>query len=208
MFDPSNNFIRMEIDDLQRRLISMIQMGKVAEVDAVQARLRVTIGNEATGNIVTTALLPWLSYRAGKDSSWWAPDVGEQVIVLSAGGELNNGVVLPAIYQDAYPAPDSNPDIHTTQYEDGTTIKYDRVNHTLNVDVQGGDITINTSANINVEAGGDAVIRASGAVNIENTNINLDSNSPVSGGVVCDTHVCSFTGSPHPQGSATVKAGG
>lgn len=199
---------RLELDEIQRRLFTMIQIGKVHSVNHAKARLRVAIGPETKDSNekgVITAELPWLTYRAGSDSNWWAPEVNEQVLVLSIAGELTNGVVLPAIYQNDYPAPETNKDVHCVKYADGTSIKYDRAAHTLTIDVNGGDVTLNTTANITASAGGDAKVSASGDVNVDGANINL--NGGASGGVVCQSHVCAFTGSPHPQGSATVKGG-
>lgn len=49
----------------------------------------------------TTDWLQWLARRAGGVRAWWAPSVGEQVMVLVLSGELNATFVLPVInYQE------------------------------------------------------------------------------------------------------------
>ncbi|UMT46983.1 hypothetical protein AOY90_15755 [Escherichia coli] len=39
--------------------------------------------------------LQWLTHRAGRSRTWWAPSVGEQVLILAVGGELDTAFVLP-----------------------------------------------------------------------------------------------------------------
>ncbi|MDH5179757.1 MAG: phage baseplate assembly protein V [Gammaproteobacteria bacterium] len=190
----------LEISELQRRLFTMIQIGVVDDVNHAEATVRVNIDG------VLTAYLPWLCHKAGSHVSWWAPEKDEQVLILSIGGELSNGVVLPAIYQAAHLTGENTAAKHHVTYSDGTSISYDSVTHELNVNVNGGNVTLNTSGNVTVNVGGDANITAGGNVNVDGSAVNF--NGGGSGGVVCQTHVCAFTGSPHPQGSTTVKGGG
>jgi len=205
----------LDIVELQRRLFSLIQVGVIQSADYPNAVVRVQVGDNLTG------WLPWLTTRAGGDRNWWAPEVGEQVVILSPSGDLAQGMVLPALYQTANPAPVNAETVHQTIYEDGTIVEYDRAAHKLTVNVQGGDVLVTTTHNINasadgnvdvaaggnanVNAGGDADVNATGNVNIDGALVKF--NGGASGGVVCQLHVCSFTGAPHPQGSGTVQGG-
>jgi len=45
--------------------------------------------------------------------------------VLSPGGKLAAGVIVPSIYSDAYPAPSDNPTLHVTHNPDGSVVQYD-----------------------------------------------------------------------------------
>ena len=73
--------------EIVRRLENVVRLGTVAEVRyETPARCRIK-----TGDLVTD-WLPWTTARAGGDRSWWAPEVGEQVIVLSPGGNTGAGV--------------------------------------------------------------------------------------------------------------------
>jgi phage baseplate assembly protein V len=199
---------QLDLIELQRRLFSLIQLGVIHSADYPNARVRVTLSG------LTSGWLPWLTSRAGGDRSWWAPEVGEQVVVLSPSGELAQAMVLPALYQDAKAAPKNTETVHHVAYADGTIIEYDRAAHKLTVNVKGGDVLVTTTGNLNASADGDASIAAGGAINItatDNTNIDgalVNLNQGTSGGVVCQAHVCAFTGTPHPQGSLTVKGGG
>jgi phage baseplate assembly protein V len=132
------NDILKALGDMQRRLNNLIRVGSICEVKGT--KLRVKLG----GN--TTAWLPWLTHRAGDCKTWWQPSVGEQVIVFSPSGELNNGVVLPAIYTQNAPAEDANK--HLTTYPDGTEIEYDynasklKINCVGTVEIKATDVKI------------------------------------------------------------------
>ncbi len=71
--------------------------------------------------------------KAGEDRSWFAPNVDEQVIVLSPFGELSLGVVLPAIYQEKYPPPENKKEINSVKFQDGTKLSYDKNKHHLEI---------------------------------------------------------------------------
>lgn len=130
-----------ETGDLDRRVGNLLRIGTVAELDEAAARVRV-----ASGGLLTD-WLPWLTHRAGEDRTWHAPEVGEQVLILAPGGELDRGVVLPAIYQDAYPPPAAVKTRHRTEYKDGGFIEYDRGAHHYRLDVPaGGNIVLHIGA--------------------------------------------------------------
>ncbi|WP_082814689.1 phage baseplate assembly protein V [Collimonas fungivorans] len=50
-----------------------------------------------------TTWLRWVTHRAGDARTWWSPSVGEQVVLLLPGGDLTAGVILQAVYSDAFP---------------------------------------------------------------------------------------------------------
>ena len=129
--------------ELDRRTANLIRLGTIEAADYAAARVRVRSGELLTG------WLPWLTTRAGPDVSWWAPEVGEQVVLLSPSGEPASGVVLGAIYQQRYPAPESRETVHTTVYQDGTTVTYDREAHHLTVACV-GDVTLIAQGDVSV----------------------------------------------------------
>ncbi|MDE5063224.1 phage baseplate assembly protein V, partial [Wolbachia endosymbiont of Drosophila chauvacae] len=95
------------ISELQRKLANIVRIGLVKEVDYEKARVKVQIGE------FLTDWLPWITSKAGKDRNWSPPDIDEQVIILSALGELSLGVVLAGIYQEKYPAPENKKEINS-----------------------------------------------------------------------------------------------
>lgn len=126
-----------ENSEADRRLANLIRVGVIADVDLVNALATVDLGE------VITDWLPWLTHRAGGDRTWWAPDAGEQVIVLSPSGELAQGVILPGIYQDDHPQNGNTANIHRTTYSDGSVVEYDRAVHRLTVTVGTGSVVVN-----------------------------------------------------------------
>ncbi|WP_065388816.1 phage baseplate assembly protein V [Photorhabdus namnaonensis] len=88
-----------QLTELLRLLRNLIRTGVVTEVDTTRGVCRI-----ATGNLETD-WRPWLTMRAGNSRTWWAPSRGEQVLLLSVGGELTTSFVLPAVYSNQFPEP-------------------------------------------------------------------------------------------------------
>lgn len=109
----------MNIIELLSKIDDLIRIGTVTEVRSGECRVK-TKGNH-------TNWRPYLVPRAGKTSRRMRPSVGEQVILLSLGGDLRNAFVLAGIYQDEHPEPladDDNDDLDGVEYPDGAVIKY------------------------------------------------------------------------------------
>ncbi|MDO8048481.1 phage baseplate assembly protein V [Janthinobacterium sp. SUN211] len=121
--------------DLLRLLQNLIRLGTIAEVKGAKAQVRL-------GPTLTTEWLNWATRRAGSTRTWSAPTVGEQVIVFSPGGELTRGIILPALYSQAFDAPETSDTIHTTHYTDGAVVQYDHAAHALTATLPGGTATI------------------------------------------------------------------
>lgn len=118
--------------DLARRLENVIRLGTIAAVDHDAARCTV-----ATGKL-TTAPLPWIAARAGDAATWWAPSVGEQVVLLCPGGDPAAGIVLLAIYSTAQPKPAGGNTAHVAVYPDGARLAYDPSTHQLDAVLPSG----------------------------------------------------------------------
>jgi phage baseplate assembly protein V len=69
----------------------------VTDVDTDEGLCRVQTGG------MQTTWLNWLTTRAGRSRVWWAPSVGEQVLLLAIGGELDTAFVLPGIFRMTIP---------------------------------------------------------------------------------------------------------
>ena len=108
-----------KLSNTLRLLRNLIRIGTVAAVNLDDGTCRVDTGNN------TTAWLQWLTARAGKTRTWNAPSVGEQVLVLCLGGELDTGFVLPGIYSDDNPAPSASADALHWSFPDGAVIEYE-----------------------------------------------------------------------------------
>ena len=115
--------------ELDRKLANLIRVGTVKEADYKKARVRIQIGK------ILTDWLPWVTSRAGQDRNWSAPSIGEQVVLLSPSGEMAQGVVIPAIYQNKHPAPSDKETDVTLVFQDGSKVLYDKEKHHLTVSV-------------------------------------------------------------------------
>ncbi len=154
--------------EFSRRLESQIRSGTVSAVDHVQARCRVRTGG------LETDWLPWLTLRAGNTRTWSPPDIGEQVVVLCPSGELAAGFVLPGLYSDAKPAPETYGNLHVVNFPDGARICYDFALGALTATgiksalIDASDsITAKAGQSLLAEAGSSAVVKAGGSITID-----------------------------------------
>lgn len=115
------------IQELARALRNMIRTGLVVETDLNAGRCRVQTGG------MCTDWLQWLTHRAGRSRTWWAPSVGEQVLILAVGGELDTAFVLPGIYSGDNPAPSVSADALHIRFPDGAVIEYEPETSALTV---------------------------------------------------------------------------
>ncbi|HEY5804864.1 MAG TPA: phage baseplate assembly protein V [Lysobacter sp.] len=120
------------IAEAQRLLSSVIRFGTVAELDLAAARCRVDTGE------IRTDFVPWFVPRAGTCIEWSAPVIGEQVMLISPGGDTHGAVALRGIYSDAFPAPDSSETRHLSRFADGAVIEYDHAAHELKAALPSG----------------------------------------------------------------------
>jgi phage baseplate assembly protein V len=133
------------IQELARALRNIIRTGIVTEVDTGRALCRVETGG------ITTDWLNWLTARAGRSRTWWAPSVDEQVLLLAVGGELDTAFVLPGIYSDDSPAPSSSADAMHVSFPDGAVIEYEPETSALKVSgVKTADVTASESVVVSV----------------------------------------------------------
>lgn len=105
--------------DLACQLRNLIRIGIVTDVDTAQALCRLETGG------ITTDLLHWLTPRAGHSRTWWVPSIGEQVLLLAIGGELDTAFVLSGIYPDDNPAPSASADVLHISFPDAAVMEYE-----------------------------------------------------------------------------------
>ncbi len=128
------------IQELARAIRNLIRSGVVTEVDTAQGLCRVQSGG------IQTTWLNWLTTRAGRSRTWWAPSVGEQVLLLAIGGELDTAFVLPGIFSDDNPAPSASADAWRVTFPDGAVIEYEPETGALMVSgIKTADVTASDS---------------------------------------------------------------
>lgn len=133
------------LPDLARRLENLLRFGEVKSVDHASATCIVVSGD------LVTRPLPWLTQRAGDARTWWAPSVGESVLVLCPGGSPERGRVLCGLYSDASARPQGADAAHVTTYPDGATVSYDPEVHQLSATLpEGGKAAIVATGGIHL----------------------------------------------------------
>jgi phage baseplate assembly protein V len=164
----TEGFEELALPDLERRQANAIRYGTVAEVDYANARVKIKSGN------ITTAWLPWAAGRAsGAKRRWDPPEVGEQVAVISPGGDLAQGLVLPGVYQSSAAAPSDSADKDSTVYSDGTVIEYDRAAHSLTADLQGTKLYADRDK-IELTIGGTVLTLTAGGTTLTTPQLTVD----------------------------------
>lgn len=132
--------MKADTNEIYRLLNNLIRTGTVLEVNYQDGLCRVQ-----TGELQTT-WLNWLTSRAGRTRSWWAPSVDEQVLLLSIGGDLTTAFVLPGIYSDANAAPSTSADALHIAFPDGAVIEYEPETSALTVSgIKTADVTASDS---------------------------------------------------------------
>lgn len=93
--------------EASRRINNVAQIGTISAVQHQNpARVRMRVGQNETD------WLPWIAGRAGTKEGgrlWWPPMVGEQCLLISPGGDLGQGIVMPGAYSDAMPQGSATP---------------------------------------------------------------------------------------------------
>lgn len=171
------------LQELARALRNMIRTGVIVETDLDAGRCRVQTGG------IQTDWLQWLTQRAGRSRTWWAPSVGEQVMILAVGGELDTAFVLPAIFSDDHPAPSASADALHIDFPDGAVIEYEPETGALTVSgIKTADVTASESITATVPV---VLVKA-------DTRITLDTPE-----VVCTNKL--ITGTLEVQKGGTMK---
>ena len=152
----------------ERVTANLIRVGVITELDAVNARVKVKVGG------LDTDWLPWTAQRAGATRSWSAPRPGEQVVVLSPYGDTAQGIVLPGLFQDDHPAPETTQDMDTVVFPDGSKVTHNSAASEYLVDViAAGKITLKCSG-VSLVVSSSGVAITGGSVTHNGVNIGKD----------------------------------
>ncbi|CRH30649.1 phage baseplate assembly protein V, partial [Pantoea ananatis] len=155
------------LTEIMRLITNLIRTGTVSDVDPVNWLCRVKTGD------LETNWINWLTLRAGNTRTWWQPTVGEQVMLLSMGGNLETAFALPAIYSDAFPPPDYSENGSTTQFIDGGIFQYEQAT---------GQLLIKNIKSVRIEAA-DGIQLFTEAFGVEASKTTLNSETAINGAV-------------------------
>ncbi|MGG1442166.1 phage baseplate assembly protein V [Brevibacillus laterosporus] len=136
-------------------LKNLIRVGRVSVVYPERCTARVLFDDR--DNLVSSEL-PMLGRGSLSNKDYWLPDVNEMVWCLFLPTGNQQGVILGTIFNKEDPPP---PDIQDKDkrhllFGDGTSIEYDRKNHTLTIDLPDpdGTVVINGKLIVNQPGGG------------------------------------------------------
>lgn len=151
------------IQELARALRNMIRTGVIVETDLNAGRCRVQTGG------IYTDWLQWLTHRAGRSRTWWAPSIGEQVLILAVGGELDTAFVLPGIFSDDHPAPSASADAWHMTFPDGAVIEYEPETSALTVSgIKTADVTASESVTVTVPV---VTVKAASSITLDTPEV-------------------------------------
>lgn len=117
--------------------LDMLRFGNITEIDAEKGRARVHFEEDD----IVSDWLPMVvkSSRDNKHESWY--DVGDFVSCLM-DKNVEDGVIIGAIYDDNNLPPIGNKDIEAKTFSDGTVVQYDRSSHTYSIELGEGGSAI------------------------------------------------------------------
>lgn len=160
-----------------RRQANAQLYGVVVEVDYDAKRAVVEI--EDGWN---TAPLPWQERRAGKARTSSPPSVGEQVTVLSPGGETAAGLILLGVPSDAFSPSEVREGLELFETDGGYSDRWDEEAKTRTIELpSGGELTVTIAGQpalfisadrIELKVGGASVVIEGGEITL-NGDVNL-----------------------------------
>lgn len=160
----------MREDDLPGQMGELIRHGRIASVDLPAGRITVALGD------IETQPIRFFTGGAGGTRVWSRPKVGEQVTLLTPGGDIEGAVALRGQTCDAFPHI-GDEDREVIQFEDGAVIAYDPGAHDLDAVLPAGG-TVSLAAPGGVTITGDVTIQG---------NVSIDGEVEATGDVTAGT---------------------
>jgi phage baseplate assembly protein V len=112
---------------MEMRLSVVVRFGLISEIDFENALCRVEF---EPGKF--TGWIKWKTGKAGENISWFPPEVGEAVSIISANGDLANAYVeRGAFYTNNRQPPSQKASEVYLHLKDGAVLKYDTDTHQL-----------------------------------------------------------------------------
>lgn len=172
----------MNLNELLRLLLNLARKGTIIAVDHQAALCRVASGE------LETNWIPWLAIAAGTTRDWRPPTAGEQVLLISPGGDPADAVALCGIYSNKAQAPGDSPDTHTRTYPDGAAMEYDHMAHRLTVTLPaGGEILVDAPTAVTVRTATAKIV--ADLVQIEAPTTKMTGNLDVAGTIAAGQNI-------------------
>lgn len=140
-----------ENDELRSVLSELIRVGKVTSTNDEQASARVQFADR---DDVVSYDLPVIVKNTLQNKDYWMPDINEQVLCLFLPIGIEQGFIIGSFYTGVVSANQNTKEVREAKFKDGTSVSYNRENHTLTVDVppEGGNIVVNAHTKVTVNS--------------------------------------------------------
>jgi phage baseplate assembly protein V len=121
------------LSEMNRRLLQIVRIGIIQEIDYTKAKARVKVGDNVTG------LRPWVSLA----KAWIPPAVGDQVVVLSPNGDFEQGILLPALYHSKSKSPSNKENELKIKLSENSSVCFDSDLENLTVKIGSQSLELN-----------------------------------------------------------------
>lgn len=131
------------------KLKDVIRIGKVSSVNG--ANCTATVVFDDRDELVSNEL-PIITIGSNGTRGYWVPEVETQVLCLflpnSSGKGTDDGFILGAFYSQADPPAETDPNVRSVVFPDGSKIKFDGAGNleiimTGNITIRGKNIFLN-----------------------------------------------------------------
>lgn len=131
------------------KLKDVIRIGKVSSVNGANCTAKVVFDDR---DELVTDELPIITIGSNGTRGYWVPEVNTQVLCLflpnASGSGVDDGFILGAFYSRADPPPETDPNVRSVVFPDGSKIKFDGAGNleiimTGNITIRGANIFLN-----------------------------------------------------------------
>lgn len=164
-------------DRLTRKLARFIRVGRVKAINPEKHTVRVLF--EADDAL--SYELPVLVHNTFANHDYAMPDLEDDVVCVFLPDGPEDGFVIGSFYAGEVTPPANSEDLRRVQFQDGTTVTYNRASHELDAVIEGTQIhadrqkvSIHTPANISLSTSGSIDITAGGAITINGASVSIN----------------------------------
>jgi phage baseplate assembly protein V len=169
----------------------MLRFGNISAIDVAKGYARVTFLDD---NVVSD-WLQVVTLGSLQNKFFHTFDINEQVVCLM-DDNLEDGVILGAIFSDNIAPDGANKDVVRVKFPDNSSIEYNRNTHEYNIDIKG---------KINITAESDINITSETKVNITSETASISAvTAEVEATNVTVTGIVDITGATTINGALTV----
>ncbi|MBE0470518.1 MAG: phage baseplate assembly protein V [Methyloprofundus sp.] len=139
------------MNQLQSLVGQLIRVGIVVSTNDENGTARVQFQDK---NGLVSYDLPIIVRNTSKNQDYWMPDIREQVICLFLPSGVETGYILGSFYSNVTKPKVTTKNKRRNDFEDGTSVEYDRESHTLTIDVppDGGKVIVNAHTSVVVNS--------------------------------------------------------